>query len=93
MLYDFVVLLNGNNYISYVPENDVETLNESMVKALADSQKTLTLINGKRVAQIRSEAVLGWYFKPHEQNVQEKLLDTIKKQIDPPEDGWKHAEE
>ncbi len=91
-LYDFVILLSGNSYICCVEKDSIKALEYSLVEALNNPSKTICLKDGNRSAQSRPSAILGWYSKPHEKSPQDKMLDVMKKAIEPPEDNWKTVE-
>jgi len=91
MLYDFVIMMPGNSYITHVKESQIKSMDESVENAVKKGDAILRFSDGNRHAQIRVGAITGWYFKPHEKSVQEKVLDTIQRAVDPPEDSWKNS--
>jgi len=91
-LYDFVILLPGNSYICYVTKNDIKNLELSLVEAIKNPTKTVCITDGNRSAQLKPDAISGWYYKPHEQSAQEKMLEVVKKAVEPPEENWKNSE-
>jgi len=91
MLYDFVIMMPGNSYITCVEESQIKTMDESVDNAVKKGDAILQFSDGRRRAKIRVGAISGWYFKPHEKSVQEKVLDTIQRAVDPPEDNWKNS--
>jgi hypothetical protein len=90
-LYDLVIMMPGNSYITAVEPSQIRAMDEAIENAVKKGDAILKFQDGNRHAQIRVGAISGWYFKPHEKSVQEKVLDTIQRAVDPPEDNWKHA--
>jgi hypothetical protein len=91
-LYDFVILLSGNSYTCCVEKDAIKGVELALVEALNHPEKTVCLKDGNRSAQLRPGAIMGWYYKPHEKSTQEKMLETFKNAVEPPEDNWKTGE-
>jgi hypothetical protein len=92
MLYDLVIMLPGNSYITCFEEVDVPKMEDIIsVSVNANPPQLLVLKDGNRTAHIKPTAILGWYFKPHEKAMQEKMYEVVKKAIEPPEDDWKNS--
>lgn len=92
-IYDLVILLPGNSYICYIEKSQIQNIEKSIVDQLNKPDQMLKLNDGNRTAQIRPSSILGWYFKPHEKPIGEKMLDVVKKVVEPPEESWKHSDE
>jgi hypothetical protein len=89
MLYDFVILMPGNSYTLCVSEDRLESTVNAIIATLKTPGHIFQIKGENRETQIRGESIYGWYYKPHEKTVQEKLLDGMNKVIEPPEDDWK----
>lgn len=85
-LVDLIILLNGNHVPFIIQKDSIETVDKSIEEFLLNEENDNKWMCIKDVygwtRRIHPKAVVGWYFKPHIENLAEKNNEQVSKLLD-----------